>query len=400
MNKGQKTKCIVIAVIVLIITNLATFYFTLNGNIVFGNKVVLETDSQEMANGLQKLVSLKRHIDAEYYKDVDDKTLMEGAMKGLFEATGDKYSAYYTEEEFQKLMESSTGTYSGIGIVVTEDENGTTTVVTPYRNTPAANAGIQINDKIIKVNGEDVSTKGSEYTVSLMRGEAGTPVEITILRDGQEQNLNLTRQNIDTPTVDSKVIDGMGYIVISEFTNKTSDDFNTQLEALLGQNIGGLIIDLRYNGGGVVPSAVAVADRLLGETTVVYTVEKDGKRKDYDSTDEVKLNLPVMVLVNEGTASSSEILAGAIQDTKSGKLIGTQTFGKGIVQEVVPLKDKTGYKLTNAEYFTPNGNNIDQKGLAPDIVVEQNEAYKNTLNVPEDQDTQLQKAMELLKNPS
>ncbi|MEG0379833.1 MAG: S41 family peptidase, partial [Eubacterium sp.] len=314
--------------------------------------------------------------------------------------TGDKYSAYYTEEEFQKLMESSTGTYSGIGIVVTEDENGTTTVVTPYRNTPAANAGVQINDKIIKVNGEDVSAKGSEYTVSLMRGEAGTPVEVTILRDGQEQTMNLTRQNIDTPTVDSKVIDGMGYIVISEFTNKTSDDFNAQLETLLSQNISGLIIDLRYNGGGVVPSAVAVADRLLGETNVVYTVEKDGKRKDYNSTDEVKLNLPIMVLVNEGTASSSEILAGAIQDTKSGKLIGTQTFGKGIVQEVVPLKDKTGYKLTNAEYFTPNGNNIDQKGLTPDTVVEQNEAYKNTLNVPEDQDIQLQKAIELLKNPS
>ena len=397
MDKGQRKKLIVIAVIALIVTNILTFCLTTGANVALGNKVILNVDSTEMADGLKKLVSLKGHIDKEYYKDIDDTTLMEGAMKGMFESTGDPYSGYYTEEEFQKLMESSTGTYSGIGVVVTEDESATTTVVTPYKNTPAGDAGMQIGDKIVKVNGEDVSGKGSEYTVSLMRGDPGTEVEVTVLRDGQEQTFNLTRQSIDTPTADSKVIDGIGYISISEFTNKTSEDFNAELENLLSQHISGLIIDLRYNGGGVVTSAVAVADRLLGDTTVVYTVDKDGSRKDYTSTGEVKLDLPMAVLVNEGTASSSEILSGAIQDTGAGQLIGTQTFGKGIVQEVVPLKDKSGYKLTNAEYFTPNGRNINEKGLTPDVAVSQNEAYKNTLNVPEDQDLQLQKALEILK---
>ncbi|MEG1694684.1 MAG: S41 family peptidase [Eubacterium sp.] len=388
-----------IGIIVIVITNFLTFYLTANGNLSLGNKVVLDVNSQEMADGLRKLVTLKAHIDKEYYKDVDDTVLIEGAMKGMFEATGDKYSGYYPKEEFKKLMETSTGTYSGIGVVVTEDDNGTTTVVTPYKKTPAGEAGVQIGDKIIKVNDEDVSTKGVDYTVNLMRGEPGTPVNVTVFRESGEQTFNLTRQQINTPTVDSKVSGSTGIIAITEFTEKTSDDFNEQLDALLAQNITGLIIDLRYNGGGLVTSSVAIADRLLGETTVVYTVDKNGKRKDYNSTEDVKLELPIAMLVNEGTASASEILSGAIQDTKAGTLIGNQTFGKGIVQEVVPLKDDSGYKLTNAEYFTPAGRNINEKGLTPDVGVDQSEEYKKILNVPEERDLQLQKAFEVLQMP-
>ncbi len=492
MEKSQKRKYILVAVLLILLTNAVTVFLISSGVITIGNRVVVTANNEETARGLQKLAFLKEKIDETYYQDIDDQVLLEGAMKGgnrvvvtanneetarglqklaflkekidetyyqdiddqvllegamkgMFEATGDQYSGYFdqeafqnlmetstgsfsgigvvvTEDEnqttmvvtpykntdqysgyfdqeaFQNLMETSTGSFSGIGVVVTEDENQTTMVVTPYKNTPAGNAGVQSGDKIIAVNDEDVTGKGMDYTVDLMRGEAGTPVKISVQRGEETHSFDLVREQIDTPTVDSKNIDGIGYISISEFTQKTSEDFNTQLDALLAQNISGLIIDLRYNGGGLITSSVAVADRLLGDTEIVYTVNKNGDRKDYRSTADVQLDIPLVVLVNEGTASASEILSGAIQDTGKGTLLGTKTFGKGIVQDVVPLSDGSGYRLTSATYFTPNGRSIHGEGLTPDVVVDQNEAYQKVLNVPEDQDVQLQNALGLFRN--
>lgn len=398
MEKSQKRKYILVAVLLILLTNAVTVFLISSGVITIGNRVVVTANNEETARGLQKLAFLKEKIDETYYQDIDDQVLLEGAMKGMFEATGDQYSGYFDQEAFQNLMETSTGTFSGIGVVVTEDENQTTMVVTPYKNTPAGNAGVQSGDKIIAVNDEDVTGKGMDYTVDLMRGEAGTPVKITVQRGEETHSFDLVREQIDTPTVDSKNIDGIGYISISEFTQKTSEDFNTQLDALLAQNISGLIIDLRYNGGGLITSSVAVADRLLGDTEIVYTVNKNGDRKDYRSTADVQLDIPLVVLVNEGTASASEILSGAIQDTGKGTLLGTKTFGKGIVQDVVPLSDGSGYRLTSATYFTPNGRSIHGEGLTPDVVVDQNETYQKVLNVPEDQDAQLQNALGLLRN--
>lgn len=398
MEKSQKRKYILVAVLLILLTNAVTVFLISSGVITIGNRVVVTANNEETARGLQKLAFLKEKIDETYYQDIDDQVLLEGAMKGMFEATGDQYSGYFDQEAFQNLMETSTGSFSGIGVVVTEDENQTTMVVTPYKNTPAGNAGVQSGDKIIAVNDEDVTGKGMDYTVDLMRGEAGTPVKITVQRGEETHSFDLVREQIDTPTVDSKNIDGIGYISISEFTQKTSEDFNTQLDALLAQNISGLIIDLRYNGGGLITSSVAVADRLLGDTEIVYTVNKNGDRKDYRSTADVQLDIPLVVLVNEGTASASEILSGAIQDTGKGTLLGTKTFGKGIVQDVVPLSDGSGYRLTSATYFTPNGRSIHGEGLTPDVVVDQNEAYQKVLNVPEDQDVQLQNALGLFRN--
>ena len=398
MEKSQKRKYILVAVLLILLTNAVTVFLISSGVITIGNRVVVTANNEETARGLQKLAFLKEKIDETYYQDIDDQVLLEGAMKGMFEATGDQYSGYFDQEAFQNLMETSTGSFSGIGVVVTEDENQTTMVVTPYKNTPAGNAGVQSGDKIIAVNDEDVTGKGMDYTVDLMRGEAGTPVKITVQRGEEPHSFDLVREQIDTPTVDSKNIDGIGYISISEFTQKTSEDFNTQLDALLAQNISGLIIDLRYNGGGLITSSVAVADRLLGDTEIVYTVNKNGDRKDYRSTADVQLDIPLVVLVNEGTASASEILSGAIQDTGKGTLLGTKTFGKGIVQDVVPLSDGSGYRLTSATYFTPNGRSIHGEGLTPDVVVDQNEAYQKVLNVPEDQDVQLQNALGLFRN--
>ncbi len=289
-----------------------------------GKNVTISTNSSTVTSGVEKLVELEKKIQSDYYKDVDEQALVDGAIKGMFDAIGDEYSAYYTEEEYQKLMETTTGTYEGIGVVVTEDDSKTAVVVTPYRNTPAGNAGVQTNDRIVTVDGDDVVGKGMEYAVSKMRGEAGTSVKITVERDGTRVDYDLKRQSIDTQTVESTVLDdNVGYILISEFTENTADDFNTQLTDLQSKGIKGLIIDLRYNGGGLVDSSVAIADRLLGETEVVYTVDKKGNRQDYKSTGEVKLDLPMAILVNEGTASASEILSGAVQDTQAGTLVGT-----------------------------------------------------------------------------
>jgi len=340
---------------------------------------------------------LKEQIGAEYYKDVDDETLMEGAIKGMFESLDDPYSIYFTNEEFKTYMESATGVYEGVGIVVSEDENGYTIVIAPQKGTPADEAGIKTGDKIIKVNGEDVSTIGSEEVVMRVRGPADTTVDVTIARGEEVIDLTLTRKSIEVKTVDSRVIGNTGYIQITEFTNNTATDFTAQLDELMAQNISGLVIDLRGNPGGGVAEAVAIADRLLGNTTVVYTVDKQGKRTDYNSDDTVSLALPMAVLVDGGSASSSEILAGALQDTGAATLVGVKTFGKGIVQEVVGIKDGGGFKVTNSEYFTPNGNNIHEKGLEPNVLIEATDFMKNNIFTDEE-DVQLQKALETLNN--
>ncbi|MGV8905976.1 MAG: S41 family peptidase [Acetobacterium sp.] len=394
-NKNNKRRWIILVVILLLVTNIFTFVLTNAGNLVLGNKVMINADSQETVSGINKLLELKQQIAAEYYKDVDDKTLLEGAIKGMFSSLNDPYSTYFTSDEFKTYMESATGVYDGVGIVVSEDENGITTVIAPQKGTPAEEAGIKTGDKIIKVNGEDVTTLGSEAVVMRVRGPADTTVDISIARGEEIIDLTLTRKAIEAKTVDSRVIGNKGYIQISQFTNNTATDFTTQLDALLAQNIDGLVIDLRGNPGGGVNEAVAIADRLLGKTTVVYTVDKQGKRTDYNSDETQSLALPMTVLIDGGSASSAEILAGALQDTGAATLVGIKSFGKGIVQEVIGTEDGGGFKVTNSEYFTPNGNNIQGKGLEPTVAIEANDFMKNNIFTDEE-DVQLQKALETL----
>ena len=393
-NKSKKTKLIVIAV-VLIITNIITFTVATTGNFLVGNKLIVTVDSNETAAGIKKLLALKEQIGLEYYQDVDNTTLIDGAIKGMFDSLGDPYSTYFTSEEFSKYMEMATGVYEGIGVVVTEDEQGVTYVIAPQKGTPAEAAGIKTGDKIIKVDGEDVTTIGSDAVVAKVKGPADTTVNIAIARGEEIIEMSLVRKTIEARTVESRVIGDKGYIQISEFTDKTADDFETQLGELLAQNITGLVIDLRSNPGGGVQEAVEIADCILGETMVVYTVDKNGNKTEYTSDGTEQLNLPMVALVDGGSASSAEILAGALQDTGAAQLIGTKTFGKGIVQEIISLTDGGGFKVTNSEYFTPNGNNIHEKGLEPNVVIEATDFMKNNLFTDEE-DVQLQKALQIL----
>ena len=396
----MKKKHILAIIALVIITNIMTYCLVGIGIVPVKNHLVIASDNQEMIQGLQKIATLEKRIDSDYYQDVNTEDLMDGALKGMFEATGDKYTTYYTEEEYKKIIESSTGEFEGIGVAVSETDDGLTKVIMPYANTPAGNAGIQTGDIIVKIDDEDVTTSGIDDVVSKMRGETGTTVKVTVLRNSELIDYELTREKIDVPSVTSEKMGNVGYIKITSFTTKTGDEFDQEIDKLLDQNITSLVIDLRYNLGGVVDSSVAVADRLLGKTTVVYEIDKNGERTDYSSTDDLKIDLPMVVLVNGATASSSEILAGALQDLDAADLVGTQTYGKGVVQEVVSLSDGSGFKMTSAEYFTPNGRNINDKGLTPDIVIDQAEDYQQVLDVPVDQDVQLQKALQVLEEKS
>lgn len=397
MEDRNNKKWIARILVLLLVTNMTTFIFGNAGNLVLGNKALISVDSQETLDGVNKLLAMKEQLESEYYKDVEDETLMEGAIKGMFESLGDPYTTYFTTSEFKTYMESATGTYEGVGIVVTEDDQGVTVVIAPQKGTPAYESGIKSGDKIIKVNGEDVTTVGSEEVVLRVRGPADTTVDITVARGEEIIDFTLARKVIELETVDSRVIGNVGYIQITEFTNNTALDFTAQLDELLAQSISGLVIDLRGNPGGGVNEAVSIADRLLGKTNVVYLVDKDGKRTEYNSDDTESLALPIVVLVDGGSASSSEILAGALKDTGAATLVGTTTFGKGIVQEVISLKDGGGVKVTNSEYFTPNGNNIHEKGIEPDVIIEATDYMKNNFFTDEE-DVQLQKALETLGN--
>ncbi|MDI3537786.1 MAG: carboxyl-terminal processing protease [Eubacteriaceae bacterium] len=394
MEKNKK-KWLLLLVAILILTNLFTFALATSGSLILGNRMLITVDDEETKNGIIKLLALKNQIEEEYYQDVDSKTLMEGAIKGMFESLDDPYSAYFTQEEYESYMASATGIYEGIGVVVSEDDNQNTFVIAPQKGTPADLAGIQSGDQIIRVDGEDVTTLGVDEVVSRVRGPADSQVTVTIARDGQEMDFTLTRSSIETTTVDSRVIDGVGYIQISEFASNTAEEFNSQLDNLLSQNITGLVIDLRSNPGGNVQVAVDIADRLLGETVVVYTEDKDGNRTDYKSDAAEELDLPMVVLVDGGSASSSEILAGALQDTQAATLVGTTTYGKGVVQIIKGLDGEGGFKVTNSEYFTPNGRNIQGVGLEPDVTIEATDYMVNNYFTDEE-DVQLQQALEVI----
>jgi len=394
MEKNKK-KWLLLLVAILILTNLFTFALATSGSLILGNRMLITVDDEETKNGIIKLLALKNQIEEEYYQDVDSKTLMEGAIKGMFESLDDPYSAYFTQEEYESYMASATGIYEGIGVVVSEDDNQNTFVIAPQKGTPADLAGIQSGDQIIRVDGEDVTTLGVDEVVSRVRGPADSQVTVTIARDGQEMDFTLTRSSIETTTVDSRVIDGVGYIQISEFASNTAEEFNSQLDNLLSQNITGLVIDLRSNPGGNVQVAVDIADRLLGETVVVYTEDKDDNRTDYKSDAAEELDLPMVVLVDGGSASSSEILAGALQDTQAATLVGTTTYGKGVVQIIKGLDGEGGFKVTNSEYFTPNGRNIQGVGLEPDVTIEATDYMVNNYFTDEE-DVQLQQALEVI----
>lgn len=336
-----------------------------------------------------KLAELEQYIQDKYYVPVDEDRLMEGVYKGLFWGIGDPYSAYLTEEEYNNIMISTTGEYQGIGVTIAPDDNNLINVVSPIDGSPAEEAGIKTGDKIISVGGKTYDGSSIDQAVAAMRGKPGTRVDLVILRDGNELEFNITRANIVMQSVRSEVLDGnIGYIRISSFEEKTAEDFKQQLRDMELKRVKGLVIDLRDNGGGLVESSIKVADMLLNEGVVTYTEDRNGNKEYYKSAPG-KTALPYVVLVNGGTASASEILTGAIKDHKGGKIVGTTTYGKGIIQSVEQLSNGDAVKLTVMQYFSPDGNVIHKAGIKPDVEVE--------VLAADTTDKQLEKAIELLQ---
>ncbi len=345
----------------------------------------------------EKLSKIKKMIDTYYKDEVVEEDLVEGLYAGYVSGLGDPYSTYYTKEEYDQMVESSEGTYFGVGMYLQENEDtGAILVIKPIPDSPAEEAGILAGDVIVEVDGEDISKDDVTIVATKIRGPEGTQVEVTIGREGESELLtfSLERREIETPTVDYEMKEGnVGYISIMEFDDITVPQFEEAVKALLEEGMESVVLDLRDNPGGNLSTVVEIADMLLPEGLVVYTEDKYGIRKEFETDAAQVFQLPMVVLVNGNSASAAEILAGSIKDFETGTLLGTTTFGKGIVQQVIPLGDGTGVKVTISKYFTPKGNDIHGVGIEPDVEMEFDvEAYKENK-----EDNQLEAAIDLMK---
>ncbi|MGL5348815.1 MAG: S41 family peptidase [Peptostreptococcaceae bacterium] len=360
----SKKKAIVYGVILVIVTALFTSTF----QIAIGNRVVVSKDMYEGYKKYNKMMALEGAVKEDFYQKPLDEKLVDGAIKGMFSGLDDPYSQYYTVDEFERLKEQTSGSFVGIGVYLSpQSEDDLITIIAPIEGSPAEKAGIKAGDKILKVDGKAVSAKNSDEAISLIKGKKGTDVDLTIKRGEQLLDLKVKRDEIVSKTVKEEVLDdNIGYIKITSFSEHTYKEFESAMNRLKEKQIKGLVIDLRDNPGGLLNICKDIADDLIGEGTIVYTKDNKGNT-EYLKSDKDKLGLPMAVLTNEGSASASEILTGAIIDNEEGISVGTTTFGKGLVQSVRSLKDGTGYKLTTAQYFTPNGDYINGKGIKPTI---------------------------------
>ncbi|MFR6292293.1 MAG: S41 family peptidase [Peptococcaceae bacterium] len=342
---------------------------------------------------VQKITRTLYLINEKYLGETDGDMLTDGAIKGMLDSLGDKYTTYIDEELMAGFMQQVSGDVYGIGIYIAEDETGQYVILSPMEESPAQKAGIQAGDILKAVEGERCDTMSLDGAVSKMRGLEGTSVEITIERDGTEHTYTIERYKLgQTKTVYGEILEensDIAYLRISEFSLQTATEFAKQINTLLEDGFGGVILDLRDNGGGEVNSAVEIARIFVPEGPIVHVVSADGSVDTRNAT-EAQLDVPMVVLVNENTASASEILAGALKDSDTAKLVGTQTFGKGLVQGVYQYADGTAMKITEAKYLTPNKNDINGVGIKPDV----------TVDLAEDAvtDTQLEKAIQVLES--
>lgn len=400
-KRGMKTyKVIMLVLLVAFITFILTTigmykYFTGTG---FGKSLVSSSNANnEIANELNKY---RKIIDKYYLGDVDEEKLKEGAIKGYIEGLGDKYSEYISKEDMEDYMADTTGNFVGIGIYMVQDtKSNKIMVLSPIKGGPAEKAGIQPGDYIISV--DDVDYAGDQMSVAAnkIKGEAGTTVKIKILRDSETKEYELKREKITVNPVEGKVLDNnIGYLEFSSFDDGTAEEFKNKYEELQKQGITSLIIDLRNNGGGIVKEALEIADYILNKDDVIlYEVDKNDKETVEKSTNDPIINMPIVVLTNGNTASSSEILAGALKDHGKATIIGEKTYGKGVIQQLLTLPDGSGLKITSEEYLTPNKTKINGIGIEPDEQISLPYTVKNVLNVEEKDDIQLQKAIETLK---
>ena len=389
-------------IMIIVLTAFITFIITSIGMYKYiegdGKLAALASDtSNDITVSLEKY---KEIIDKYYLGDVDEDKLKEGAIKGYIEGLNDPYTEYISKEDMKDYMQETLGNYVGIGIYMTADQKlDKVKVLSPIKESPAEKAGIEPGDIIVSVNGKTYKASEMSTMANDIKGEEGTEVEITILRGTETKEFKVKREKIKVNPVEGKVLDNnIGYIKFTSFDETTADDFKNKYEELKKSNIKSLIIDLRNNGGGLVDQALKIADYITEKDSVLlYEVDKNGKEEVKKSENDPIISEPIIILTNENTASASEILAGALKDLGKATIVGTKTYGKGVIQQILTVKDGSGIKLTVEEYQTPNRNKINKIGIEPDETVELPDDVENVLNVPENKDTQLQKAQELAK---
>lgn len=361
--------------------------------------VIIVLVNQTNSKGISfddKVKMITQYLNRYFLYEIDETEVQDAVAKGFLSGLGDKYAAYYTKEEFNQLMEDSAGEYTGIGVSVAQLDDGSYQIYKVFDNTPAKEAGLQAKDFIISVNGE-TQFKDLDALVSAVRGEEGTFIDLELKRGDEIIKAKVERRKVITETVTYRMLENhIGYIAIEQFELTTAEQFDKAIKELTLQGMQKVIIDLRDNPGGDYDTVVAMADRVLPKEKILITRDKNNIEKTETSDDEHQLKMPMVLLINGNSASAAELFTGAIQDYNWATIVGTQSFGKGIVQSVYRLPDGSGIKFTTEKYFTPKDRDINGVGITPDVVVEiPEDAYKDGL-VTEDEDTQLQKAIEIL----
>ena len=397
-KKNRIYKTIMIIAISVILT------FTITTISLYGYFAEHPINTSESENQTQNISSaLKKYreiIDKYYLGEVDDEKLKEGAIKGYIAGLNDPYTEYISKDDMKDYISETLGNFTGIGIYMVKDtETNRIKVLSTIKNSPAEKVGIKPGDLIISADGVEYTADDMQKAANNIKGEEGTNVKLVVLRDNQTLTFDITREKIKENQVEGKVLsNNIGYIKFTSFDESTAEDFKNEFEELNKKGIKSLIIDLRNNGGGIVDEAIKIADYMTDKGSVLlYEVDKNGKETVKKSENDPIINMPIIVLTNGNTASASEILAGALKDLGKAKIVGTKTYGKGVIQQILTLSDGSGLKITIEEYQTPNKNKINKIGITPDEEVELPEELQNSLEIEESKDTQLQKAIELLK---
>lgn len=397
----RKEKKIYRTIMLIIVVALVTFILT---TCVMSNNTYKKdgsyTNISENLKLNTKLNTIKKIINEDFLGEVDETKLTEAAIKGYVEGLDDEYTEYFTKEEMEEFKTETEGNYVGIGIYMlknTKDNN--IIVLSAIKGSPAEEAGLKTGDIIKKVNDKEYTAEEFEKIASDIKGKAGSKVKLEIQRGEETLTFEIERKKIELYPIESEVLENdIGYINISSFCEDCSSKFKENYDKLKKKNIKSLVIDLRNNGGGIVDEALEILDSILDkDSTMLITANKKGEEKIEKAKKKPTIEVPIVVLVNENTASSSEIFAAALKENNKAKIIGTKTYGKGVIQESITLSDGSGIKITTEEYYTPNRNKINKIGITPDIEVYLEEKTKNITEISRDQDTQLKKAIETLK---
>lgn len=382
-------KIIIAIILTAIITYFCTINFTLNSYLNGADITYLTT----------KLVLIKNKLEDTYIYDMDSEKMIESSIKGYVNGLGDKYTEYLTKEDMKELLETTSGSFVGIGVyMVNNTADNTIVIVGVIDGSVAQSAGLQVGDIISKVN--DIEYKGEQLdeVSESIKGEEGSEVKITVIRNSETLDFNIKRSSVKIKSVNSKMLDdNIGYIQIASFNDGTADEFKSAYNEIKDSVKKGLVIDLRNNGGGVVDESLKIAETMVEKgKTLLITADKNKNEKVDKSKENPIINVPVILLINNYTASASEILAGTLKENCGYKIVGIQSYGKGVIQSIYSFKDGTGLKVTMEEYFTPNHNVINKVGISPDIEVDLDDEWKNISNVPYENDLQLQRAVEEL----